>query len=406
VSNYWLGVALLSVIAIVILLVPFVRNRDRQAQDVLSNTQIIKQRMLELEREVKEGLISADDKHIAINELKLALVDEVEEASVKSTNSVWLLVVSGIVAVNACVYVYWQSNEVADIKHWQSVTQQSAELAKRIVVQADPTITGQDVEDFALAIRTKLLNTPDDHIGWLLLGRLHASMNRLDEALQAFGKAYALAPEHAGILSSYSQTLVMTGQEQYLAQAQDLIQKSILLNPEDINAFGMLAVVATSLGDNKLAIESWQQLRAKLPESDPMLAEVDKRIVALAGEPTAVSSPSILVTVNVAPALLDKLPANGFLFVFAQDPSGQVRMPAAVVKSKLGKLPVQIELSVANAMMPTYTLAQLSKAKLVARISLDENVAPTQGEFQGEVIIELQSDSQIQQDVLIDKELL
>ncbi|GAA0855922.1 c-type cytochrome biogenesis protein CcmI [Aliiglaciecola litoralis] len=404
-SSYWLGVALLSLLAIGIIVLPWIRKGDRATQDILTNTRIIKQRMQELDREVSEGLVSAEDKQSAINELKLALVDESTETNTKTGSATGVLVIGLTIGVGLCGYLYWQSNEVSDIRHWQNVTQQSSALAKRIVVEADPTITGEDVQDFALAMRTKLINTPDDHIGWLLLGRLQASLNRIDEALHAFAKAYELAPNHAGILSSYSQTLVRTGQEEYLRRAQGLIKRAIELNPEDINAYGMLAVASGTLGDTQEAIASWQKLKDKLPASDPMRAEVDKRIAELRGESLPSAKTAITVTVDIAQNLIEKLPKTGYLFVFAQDAQGQVRMPAAVVKMPLVQLPVTIELSDANAMMPTYTLSQLTQVKLVARVSVDENVAQAQGELQGDVIIDLETGSQVQQQITIDKEL-
>ncbi|TRY31333.1 c-type cytochrome biogenesis protein CcmI [Aliiglaciecola sp. M165] len=405
-SNYWLGVVLLSVIAIGILILPWVAGFARKNQDVLSNTQIIKQRMTELEREVKEGLISEDDKQVAIKELKLALVDETSETHVGNSSAKWM-VSGGLISTLAISgFIYYKSNEVGDVKDWQAVTQQSSELAKRIVLDADPTVTAEDIEDFALAMRTKLIKTPDDHIGWLLLGRLHASLNRLDTALQAFEKAYQIAPEHPGVLSSYTQTLVMTGQEDYLRHAEPLLKKLVLLNPADANALGMLAVTSTQLGKTDQAIENWQSLKVKLAPNDPMQLEVDQRIAALGGEVVQLGKTSVLITVDIDQQLKDKIPADGYLFVFAQDANGQVKMPAAVVKSKLSDLPVSVELSDANAMMPTYKISQLNETRLVARISVDENVAQTTGELQGEVVVDLKPGTQILQNILIDKELL
>jgi hypothetical protein len=115
---------------------------------------------------------------------------------------------------------------------------------------------------------------------------------------------------------------------------------------------------------------------------------------------------SVVINISLSEELTGKVPPEGFLFVFAQDASGEVRMPAAVVKSRLANLPIQVELSDANAMMPTYKLSQLNEVRLVARISLDENVAEAQGELQGEVKVTLQQGVQIQQDITIDRELL
>ncbi|WJG08583.1 c-type cytochrome biogenesis protein CcmI [Aliiglaciecola sp. LCG003] len=405
-SNYWFGVALLSCVGVLILVFPWIRRGNRHQQDVLTNTQIIRQRMLELEREVGEGLIAAEDKDSAVKELKLALVDENQPLQNTQHSASGIMLLGLVVALSVCGWIYYKSNEVQDIASWQQVTQHSSELAKRIVVDADPSVTVKDLEDFALAMRTKLLNTPDDHIGWLLLGRIHASLNRLDSALQAFEKAYALAPNHGGVLSSYSQTLVLTGEESYLRQAEGLIRRSIELDPNDYNALGMLAVTSTQLGETQQAIDSWRKLQQKLSGDDPMQLEIQKRIAALSGDAEDVAETSVMVAIDISQELKDKLPENAFLIVFAQDANSDLRMPAAVVKSRLANLPVQVRLSDANAMMPTFKLSQLTQARLVARISIDENVAPASGDLQGEVVVTLQPGKQFTQKITIDKELL
>lgn len=424
-SGFWLGAVGLTILAILLILLPWYWSRSPAQKDALTNTQIIRQRMLELEREVSEGLISKQDKELAVKELKLALVDETETAPLANAHSAQVsakpvLFLGLFIALGLGAGLYYSASEVSNIKHWQQVTARSSELAKRIVIEADPTVTEKDLQDFALAMRTKLIHTPDDPIGWLLLGRLHMSTNRLDSALQAFEKALKLNPNHLGVLSSYSQAMVMTGQEEYLRNAIPLIRRSLALNPEDINAYGMLAVTATQLGDVQTAIASWQSLKEKLPPSDPMSAQVDDRIAALQGSinndiqnntqvntlTQDVASTSVTIEVTLDEKLATKVPDNAYLFVFAQDASGAVRMPAAVVKSKLGSLPIKVKLSDANAMMPTYKLSQLTETRLVARISIDENVAQAVGELQGEVVVTMTPGEQRKQTIIIDKELM
>ncbi|MEP4890052.1 MAG: c-type cytochrome biogenesis protein CcmI [Aliiglaciecola sp.] len=415
-TSYWLGFAMLSAIAVGILVVPWLLKRNRHNQDVLTNTQIIKQRMQELSREVDEGLISSDDKDIAIKELKLALVDETVASTEQQQAASWPLFLGISVSVVLCAILYYKSNEVADLQHWEGVKQQSSELAKRIVIEGDSSVTLDELNDFSLAMRSKLVGAPDDYIGWLLLGRLHASLNRLESALQAFEKAYLLAPEHSGVLSSYTQTLVMTGEENYIRKAQRLLKSMVQSNPQDMNAIGMLAVASTQLGDTQQALSSWQQLKLILPADDAMIAEVDKRIEQLSpgavapqvDEPIEVTDAdtSVLITVSISDELAAKIPKDAFIFVFAQDAKGSVRMPAAVVKNRLSDLPLQVKLSDENAMLPSFKLSQLESARLVARISLDENVAQAKGELQGEVTVTLQAGNQITQSIVIDKEVM
>ena len=98
-------------------------------------------------------------------------------------------------------------------------------------------------------------------------------------------------------------------------------------------------------------------------------------------------------------------PKGGYLFVFAQDADSNNRMPAAVVKQPLSSFPVEIVLDNTNAMLPNYTLAQLKNARLVARISVDDNVATSQGELQGAIVSPVSPDNVVSQHILIDKEL-
>jgi hypothetical protein len=58
-----------------------------------------------------------------------------------------------------------------------------------------------------------------------------------------------------------------------------------------------------------------------------------------------------------------------------------------------------------NAMTPNYTLSQLQQAKLVARVSIDENGTESVGDFQGELIATLSENQTTQETITIDREL-
>jgi hypothetical protein len=192
----------------------------------------------------------------------------------------------------------------------------------------------------------------------------------------------------------------------------------------------VLAIAASELGDKQLALENWQRLVTFIPQTEPNYLAVNQRILQLqaelgqAGQQVAqsqfnqlrqpaqsaqsdseLSSTRVSVTINVSDDLQTKLPKEGFLFVFAQESTGEVRMPAAVVKMPLGDFPVVVELSDKNAMMANYTLSQLQQAKLVARISIDENVAQATGEFQGEWMATLNKNQLTQETITINREL-
>jgi cytochrome c-type biogenesis protein CcmI len=406
----------LVLLALVLVLFPWLRVSKHKEKEQLSNAFLIKQRLLELEREYGEGLIGKEDLALAASELKLALLDESPQHSAQNSSAKVVLYVAAILTLLVAAGSYYHANELDKLKHWQQAVERLPELGKRVVIEADQSIQVADLQDFALGLRTRLAQQPGDATGWLLLGRVFASVEKLQSALDAFDKALSLEPNKPGTLSSYSQALLMTGQQENYRQAETLLKRLLVIDPQDSNALGMLAVVATELGEDELALKSWRDLQQAMPPSAPMYEQISQRIAALengqsqegqsqSGAEAQVTT-SITINISLADELKDKLPQQGYLFVFAQDASGKVKFPAAVVKMALTTLPLSITLSDSNAMMPTYTLSQLTDARLVARVSLDENVAQAPGELQGEVVVKIIKGSASAQQIEINKELM
>mgnify|MGYP000008766155 FL=1 len=411
-SLFYFGAALSVAIFLLFALYPWLLKSAPKPVNTVTNQGLIKQRIDELNTELQQGLLSGEDKQAAENELKIALLDEIKTNESNDSKSSLPLMLAALISLSVGITVYFYSNQIQQIQQWQVAEQQTSELGKRML-KGDESLNLQDLQHFALGLRTKLRETPEDATGWMLLGRVSGAMNRVDSAIQAFEKSLKYAPDNVGTLSSYAQALLMTGQEQQVLHAKKVLLHILGLEPDNTNAMGVLAIVATELGDKALALSNWQRLIAFIPETDPNYGAVQQRISQLSIELGRTeklpienaATTRVAVTVNIAKELQSKLPEKGVLFVFAQESTGKVRMPAAVVKMSLREFPVVVELSNDNAMMANYTLSQLQQAKLVARISLDENVAESSGELQGEMVVTLEQNQTIQQTILIDREL-
>jgi cytochrome c-type biogenesis protein CcmI len=420
VSLFYLGAALFVAIFLLFIVFPWFRKNSDDSVGTLTNKSLIKQRLKELQIEQQQGLLSETDRLQSENELKLALIDEVKTSEVKQSGVTLTISIGALVSLLVGIGVYLYSNQIQSIHKWQIAQQQTSELGQRML-SGDQNLDVKDLQTFALGLRTKLVDTPEDATGWMLLGRVSGALNRIDSAIQAFEKSLKFEPNNVGTLSSYAQALLMTGQEEQVLQAKQALLRILYLEPDNTNAMGVLAIAASELGDKQLALENWQRLIAFIPQADPNYLAVNQRILQLQAElgqssqQVAQNQPSpsndelsttrVLVTIDISDDLQTKLPKEGFLFVFAQESTGQVRMPAAVVKMPLGDFPVMVELSDKNAMMPNYTLSQLQQAKLVARVSIDENVAQSQGDFQGEWIATLRVNQMTQETITIDREL-
>lgn len=415
-SEFLIGASVLLLSAVLLVCLPWLRRSKQTQQDVLTNTRLIKQRLVELTVEQSQGLLSETDRLQAEQELKLALLDEVKDKEVVTGQTAWMLAIGLFIALVISGGVYYKANQLQQITHWQTAVSQLNVLGQTINNGQD--IEAKDLQDFALGLRTKLHEEPEDATGWMLLGRVWGALNQPNTAKDAFEKSLALEPDNIGTLLSYAQALILLGTEDELKQSRRVLQRVLTLDPNNINATGTLAIVSAQLGDNQKALEYWLKLQSFLPKDDANYAAVQQKINEFQGigqnnsELAATQAAEqggakrVQITINISDELKAKLPSNGVLFVFAQDPTGQVRMPAAVVKLPLAQFPVSVELSDANAMMPSYTLSSLSTAKLVARISLDENVMQAAGELQGEIILELQADKLITANILINKEIM
>ena len=146
-SEFYLIVSGLITLVLLIIAFPFLRNKNHAKRDSLSNTQIIRQRLLELEREVKEGLISEIDKRQAVDELKIALVDESAFTAKKTGTAPLVLIVGGLIALICGAVVYSQVNQMSQVKRSTDAIAALPQLSQQLANGNANSLTQQDIAD-------------------------------------------------------------------------------------------------------------------------------------------------------------------------------------------------------------------------------------------------------------------
>ena len=438
-SEFYLIVSGLITLVLLIIAFPFLRNKNHAKRDSLSNTQIIRQRLLELEREVKEGLISEIDKRQAVDELKIALVDESAFAAKKTGTAPLVLIVGGLIALICGAVVYSQVNQMSQVKRSTDAIAALPQLSQQLANGNANSLTQQDIADLALAIRQRLRDDPSDDTGWMYLGRLMLSIGQEVQAIEAIDRATALAPANSGHKITLAQALMTTGDVNNLQRAQAILNGLLANTPDNDNLALMMAVVSAQVGDLAQTKRYYAQVKDKLPNGSDMqqrltvrIAELEARASGMAqltgstdgstdgnmlapGESsnmpdTALSEPSkvktgFAINVELSEEAKVKAPKEGFLIVFAQDALSENRMPAAVVKMPIGAMPAVVTLSNKNAMMPQYTLGSLSDITITARLSIDGDVSISSGEWQGSTSAQVKQGQMPELTVIINKEL-
>nr|WP_277816374.1 c-type cytochrome biogenesis protein CcmI [Neptunicella marina] len=399
----------LVVAAALFILLPWIRASKnleiKAASQRDMNIGLTRQRLDEIEQERAQHIISDDAAEQAKQEVQLALVEETgEQGTLTSSLSRGWLGISFVIALMITGGVYWHVSQLNKLHHWQHAIDTFPQLAKRAVIEADATVTPQELSDLALGLRTSLQKKPDDAIAWLLLGRVYNAIGYIEPAINAFERSLKIDPAHLSTKVSLSQSLLMTGDASQLKKARSLLVEVLRQQPDDTDALGLLAIVASQLEDNQLAIQTFKILQSKIDPADPMYASIGQQLNKL--NDTETSLTGFTVSVNVADDIKHKIPTNGYLVVFAKDAAKNAKpMPAAAITQSLKNWPVTLDLTNKNAMLANYSLTNLSHVTLTARISRSQNVMPSVGDMQGKIEAEVVQGQLLPVSIVIDQEI-
>ncbi len=392
----WASFALLTLIALLFIIVPFLKKERIVTITHNANAQLIsiyEQRLVELQADLDNQRIDSQNHSEAIIELKRRLLNELlPEKSLNSRGDNRIFALTGAAFLIALAGIFYaMTGSQQQIAAWHDAMDNLADYGQRAVMQKGEPLTKNELQAFALALRTKLSQSGDDEVAWMLLGRVALMLNEFDMAKQSFDKTLKINPDNMQALVSYSQVLLLEGSEENMTRAAGMLSKVLQAQPNNLDAISLLALIAFERKDWLQAKAAFEVLLASMDESDTRYAMINQRIseidlqiaqqnVATSGDQLAAQS--IQVTVDIDSQLADKQPNNGILFVFAKAAKGSP-MPLAVVKLTDYSFPITVELSDANAMMAGLNLSSASEIIISARISNDDSVMPSTGELEG-----------------------
>lgn len=401
--------AVVALVAVLILMVvlPWLRRRPEQENLTQANIAVVKERLQELQREVDEGLLSEQDMRQASDEIKISLVEEQYAESKGSANASFALACGALLAIAVGATAYYKASNIKHLNDAQAAIDALPNLSAKLAEGQGENFTPEDFQQLTLAIRKRLQENPEDGQGWMFLGRIWMALNQTEEAYAALEKALHYSPDDENVRMTYARALMMSDDKAQLENARRLLASLIDTNQQNDNLVLMQAVVAGRLGDKTLLADTLTRLEGKLPADSPIARQLSERLASLNGEPPVKKAlTGFNLTVEITEEMATQLPDNAFLFVFAQDANSENRMPAAVLRLPLENLPLTIKLTSENAMAPNYSLDQLSTARLIARISADQEAPPQPGDLEGSLEALVENGKVIDQTIVINKELM
>jgi cytochrome c-type biogenesis protein CcmH len=253
---------------------------------------------------------------------------------------------------------------------------------------------------------------------WRLLGRSLFQAGRFSEAENALREAYrqVVGGEPAVVAATgaeYAEAMIFADQRALLSDAGTLLEQVLELDPINPRGLWWGGLAAFERGEYQRSVDRWQALMANPQLSDPQMRGVlEQRIgmaqqLAAGGAPPPATmraqseamaqtsaqaqpagaaespplNPSLRVSIEIAPEL--GADANGYpLFIIARRP-GVGGPPLAVVRRASNELPLQVELSDDDAMIPGRGISSVDEVEVVARISLSGNPVASSGDLFG-----------------------
>ncbi|WP_027852728.1 c-type cytochrome biogenesis protein CcmI [Marinobacterium litorale] len=384
----WVGIALLTLVAVAVLFYPLLRARARTTQTSASedrqhqNVDIYRERLAELEAERAMGTLDQESFAVLKLELEKNLLIDAQQAQPRvrkvrpqGPQLVTVVLLALLIPVTS-LGLYSQLGR-------------SNDLARALNPPEMPTL------EAALAqLEQELDRNPENAEGWYLLATTYLNQGRYDEAITAFRRVADLlpesAPQYAGVQGQIAQALYFQAGATMNEEVKQQIDRTLALDPQEMAALGLLGIEAYESARYEEAIQYWNQAlnNASGQAAESLRAGINqaRQQLAAAGKPVPDApdaGPQLQVSVSIAPELADQLSPEDTLFIYARPVGG--RMPLAAVRLKADQLPAEVTLDDSMAMTPRARLSGTDQVEVGARISASGDAIPAAGDLIGSV---------------------
>lgn len=290
---FWTAAAAMTLGALLLLLLPLLRNRGGAADDRAAyDLEVYRDQMDELERDVSRNLITSAQADAAKTEIGRRMLATAHNAAGHHSGgqnsksgehpkpvSSGSLMLTRILAALMIIGV-----PLGTLAMYGSVGRPDAPAQPLASRNLDAERGGPSADMLAALekLRSGLEANPDDPQGWTILGQAYARMGRLSEGAAALRKAVELAPDSVEVLGAYGEVLVSNNGGTVPAPAVEVFDRILTLEPREPRARFFTGLARQQAGDRQGALERWRSLIAESPADAPWVPVVRSHLTQLA----------------------------------------------------------------------------------------------------------------------------
>ena len=259
----WLGLALMTAVAILAVLWPLARRTGslRSGSDVA----VYRDQLEEIERDRAAGLIAdqeAASAQVEVSRRLLAAAEAPPAPQASADVATWrrravALVALLVVPLGAAgLYLALGSPSLPD-----------QPLAPRLAAARGD----QSFDSLVAQVEAHLARNPQDGRGWEVIAPIYLRLGRFDDAVKARRQALSLNGESPERESQLGEALVFAANGIVTAEAKAAFEKAVALDASDVPARYFLGLAAEQDGNRAQAAALWRALIAAAPPDAPWI---------------------------------------------------------------------------------------------------------------------------------------
>ena len=256
-------------------------QREPDGQNEEANVDIYRDQLSELEADLQNGIISPEQYQQDRDEIERRLLDDVA-ADVKvlkekrtdipaSRGPVYAIAI--LVPVVATALYFRIGNPAA-----MSASPNAARAPFAEGSRPNGPMSQQDIEANVASLAKRMEQNPGDAAGWIMLGRSYMTLQKYNDATNAYARAASLKQNDADAWADYAFAMGMANGKSLLGQPSELITKALALDPENPKALELAGSAAFEAKNYKDAINYWQRLQQKTPANSELGQALSQRI--------------------------------------------------------------------------------------------------------------------------------
>lgn len=272
--TFWIVAGALSVVSLLVLAWPLLKKRSTRSQPENVQLAVYKNQLIEVDRDLERGVIGEVEADAARTEVQRRLIRAAEE---KNENH---RPVSGLVKV-VCLGFALLVLPAGAFGLYGAIGAPGAPdkpLAERTEEQKQAA-EWEQFNTMAEKLAARLKETPNDLKGWAMLGRSYRVLNRLEDSLKAYEKAFALAPADTEIALAYAETMIFFDDNIVSEKARGILEKIVAAEPKNLKARYYYGLVLSETAEElPKAIAVWKSLEADSPPTATWLTSLREQI--------------------------------------------------------------------------------------------------------------------------------